>query len=443
MRRRLAELFAPPEGPSLGEVVRAHGAYPLTIITALNAVDELDRAVLAVFAPNIRRFFDIDNATLGAIVGGHVTLLILVGVPVGYMGTKVDRARILRWSAAVWSAFSAGTSLFVHLPGFVITRVGTGIGKAAVEPVGKSLLTDYYPPYAWNRVMATHQAANPIGGIVGPLGAGLIGLVTVGDAGWRWAFLILTIPSVIVLLAARRLREPESQMIRGLTAATITVTGAPSGLSFREAAGRLMAIPTFRRQLVGIGVLGFGLIGVLIFINVLLEEEFGVGEGGRGLVNGILATASLVGIIAGGRVGERLFHASPARSLRLVGLSIAAFSTIIAGAVFLPDIVSFVVVVWFAVLAISVAASPLNAALSAITEPRLRPLMFAMLGLFIGLFGGFGGGILVGAISDATNLRVGLASMFPFGVVGGLLMARAAETVEDDVVAVSRALGQA
>ena len=442
MRRRMAQLFARPEGPSLGEVVREHGAYPLAVITAINLVDELDRAALAVFAPNLRRFFDIDNAALGAIVGAQVTLLILVGVPVGYLGTRIDRARILRWSAALWSVCSTATALAVQLPAFVAARLGTGIGKAAVEPVGKSLLTDYYPPQVWNRVLATHQSANPMGGIIGPLGAGLIGMLTVGDAGWRWAFPVLTVPTIFVLLAARRLHEPESQMVRGLTATVITVTGAPSDLSFRDARRRLMQIPTFRRQLVGIGVLGFGLVAVLIFINVLLEEEFGVGEGGRGLVNGILATASLAGTIAGGRVGERLFQANPGHALRLVGLSIAAFSAIISGAVFLPDIVSFVVVVWFAILAISVAASPLNAALSAITEPRLRPLMFAMLGLFIGLFGGFAGGIIVGAIADATNLRVGLASMFPFGVVGGLLMARAGETVDDDIAAVSRALGQ-
>ncbi len=433
---RAWELLAPGDGPPLREVTASAGWYPIVILTTLNVVDELDRAVLAVMAPNIRRYFDIDNATLGAIVGLQVGLVIVLSVPIGYLGTRIDRTTILRWSALAWGICSAATAAAVRLPLFVATRLGTGIGKASVEPVGKSLLTDYYPPMGWNRVLAVHNAANPVGNIAGPLLAGLIGVLIAGDESWRLAFVLLTLPTFVALLAARRLREPENQMVRSVTAAAISVTGAPSDMRLRAAVARIVRIPTFRRQVVGIGVLGFGLVGVAVFGSIFFEEEFGVGEGGRGIIAGILATASLVGTLVGGRVGERIFAESPERAVRLVGTSIAGFSVFLSVAVFLPSIVLVVAVLWVGILCVSVASSPLAAALGAVSPPRLRPLMFSMLGLCIALFGGVFGGVMVGAIADVHGIRWGLASTLPFGVAGGLIMATSAATVDADIAAV-------
>ena len=183
--RRFVEFFLPGEGPQLREVARSAGWYPLVILTVLNVVDELDRAAFAIFAPEIQRYFNINDTALGAIVGAQFALLIIAGVPVGYWATRIDRARLLRWSAAVWSVFSTATALAISLPAFVFTRLGSGAGRAGVEPVGKAFLADQYPPTVWNRVFAIHNAANPLGGILGPLMAGGIGLFASGDGACR------------------------------------------------------------------------------------------------------------------------------------------------------------------------------------------------------------------------------------------------------------------
>lgn len=432
---RVRALFLPTGGPPLREVAHTAGWYPLAILTTLNIVDELDHAVLAVFAPNIQRFFDINDTALGAIVGLQFALVIVAAVPIGYYAMRSNRARLLRRSATVWSVFSTLSAVATVLPAFIAMRVGSGIGKAAVEPVGKALLADHYPPQAWNRVFAVHNAANPLGGIVGPLMAGAIGFFIAGDAAWRVAFPILTVPTIFALVASRRLHESESQMAKGFLAATVTVTGAPRGEGFVPSVRKLLRIPTFRRQLVGIGVLGFGLIGVLAFGSLFYERVHGLDEGQRGVVFGILGVASLVGMLLGGNLGERIFRASPARSVRLVGGGIAAFSVVIASSVFIPWLVPTVIVQWFGIVAVATASAPLAAILSAITPARMRPLMFSLLGLCIALFGGVLGGVLVGAIAETTNIQIGLAALAPFGIAGGLLMARGAKTVDADIAA--------
>lgn len=428
-------LLWPGDGPPLREVAKTAGWYPLVILTVLNTVDELDRAVLGVFAPNLRRYFGINNTALGAIVGVQLALIIVAAVPIGYWATRVNRARLLRWSAAIWGVFSTATTFAITLPSFIGTRLGASIGKASVEPVGKAFLADQYPPQAWNRVFGIHNAANPLGNILGPLIAAAIGLVATGDDVWRWAFPILTIPTFAALVAARRLHETESQVAKGFLAATVTATGAPKGEGFVPSVRRLVRIPTFRAQLVGIGVLGFGLVGILAFGSVFYEDVHGVGEAGRGVIFTILGVANLLGTLLGGSVGERLFQRSPSQCVSLVGGGIVVFSVIIAGSVFIPSLPLTVAVQWFAVLAVSVAGAPLAAVLSAISPPVLRPLMFSLLGLCIALFGGVLGGVIVGGIADAANIQIALATLAPFGIVGGLLMTRGGRTVDADILA--------
>ena len=432
--QKVRALLSPGDGPPLRQIAQHGGWYPLVIITALNIVDELDRAVLGVFGPNVQRYFGMSDATFGLLVGVQVTALVLLAVPIGYLGTKVDRGRILRWSALAWSAMSFATTFAIHLPLFFLARFGVGVGKSGVEPVGKSLLTDYYPPNGWNRILAVHSAANPVGALLGPALAFVITIFAGnGDDIWRWAFPVLTVPSVIALVAARRLQEPENQMVRGLAGAALSVTGAPSGMNFRQAIGRLLGIPTFKRQIIGIGVLGFGLVGVLAFLNIFLERVYGIDAGGRAVIDMVLATAALLGTLVGGNVGERIFERSPARAVRIVGASIAGFSMMLAFAVFLPTVWMFVPAAWLGLFALQVGIAPLYTALSAISPPRLRPLMFALLGLMVAVMGGIAGGVVVGLIAEAFDIRWGLASLAPTGIIGGLLMARGATTIEADI----------
>jgi MFS family permease len=436
MHGGLRSLLSPGSGPPFREIVRSGGWYPLVVIVGLNTVDELERAVLGVFGPNLKRYFGIDNATLGAIVGVQVLAVVLFAVPVGYLGTKIDRARILRWSVAIWTAFSVAIAWAIYLPLFFLGVFGIGIARSSSEPVGKSLLTDYYPPMGWNRVLAAHSAANPLGSMLGPAFAAIIAVFVAGDGVWRVAFPLLAIPSVIMLIAARKLREPENQMVRGVTGGMITITGAPSGLPFRAAVRSLVRIPTFKRQLVGIGILGFGLVGMLTFFNLFLEEQYGIDETGRGVIGVIVASASLLGTVIGGNVGERIFAASPRRAIEVVGFSIAGFSLAVGGAVFLPNVWVFLPAAWLGVLALAIGTAPLYAVLSAICSPRLRPLMFSLLGVFIALFGGITGGIVVGLIADATSVRIGLATLAPTGIIGGLFMMRGRSTVDADIAVV-------
>ena len=64
------------------------------------------------------------------------------------------------------------------------------------------------------------------------------------------------------------------------------------------------------------------------------------------------------------------------------------------------------------------------------TTNLIEPTMVAVMG-------GIAGGVIVGAITEATDIRWGLASLAPTGIVGGLLMTRGASTIDDDIARVA------
>jgi ABC-type branched-subunit amino acid transport system ATPase component len=277
-----------------------------------------------------------------------------------------------------------------------------------------------------------------VAGIVGPLLAGGIAAAAGGAAGWRWSFIALSVPSVIAGLYALRLREPArgAHERRSLgTEASDETSDAPQ-IPLGTAVRRLNQIKTLRYLYVGIGVLGFGLIAGGTLLSLYFEEQWNVGELGRGAIFSIMGIGTAVGLVVGGVGGDRLFRRDPAWPVFLVGASIVGYSLVTAGAIWMPALWMVVTVLVISLIGVGAATAPLRQIVAAVAPPELRSLAFALLGIYIALYGGFAGGIIFGAISDATSPRVALTFLVVPGAIGGSLMAYGARFVRKDIALV-------
>src|SRR5262245_53726601 len=93
----------------INETTAGYAAFPLLVLFGLNAVDELDRTVFGVLAPNIRDYFNLSNGGFTALVA--VTLLggLLLEVPLAFYSDRLPRVRIAVLGAAVWAVFGLMT----------------------------------------------------------------------------------------------------------------------------------------------------------------------------------------------------------------------------------------------------------------------------------------------------------------------------------------------
>ncbi|HEX5266504.1 MAG TPA: ATP-binding protein [Acidimicrobiales bacterium] len=447
-------------GAPLRTVLAKWGLAPLLTLATVNAVDNLDRTAFATLAPDIRRTFHLSQAAINGINGVSAVLVVAAAVPFAVLADRGRRIRLAAAAAAVWAVFVAWTGLVTSAVQLTLARVFTGLGQAAIEPVHGSLVADYYPVEARSRAYAGHQLAQPVALVVGPALTGGIAALAAGSAGWRWAFLAVAPLGVVAAVAVTRLRDPERGAMERLGVVTTTQDGAAPAPTATTTTGgeaaedepriplatgmrRLFDIRTLRYLYLGIGVMGFALVSGPVLISTYLQDQWGVGPFGRGLIFSVIGIGNLVGLLLGGVVGDRLFRFDPSWPVVVIGGGLVAYSVVSAGALYLPVLALVVIVQVVATTGVGLMVAPLRLILAATSPPRLRALSFAMLGIFILVLGGFLGGVIFGAIADATSARLAITLLAVPGTLAGALIALGARHVRGDLAAVAADIREA
>ena len=407
--------------------------FPLLVLFGLNAVDELDRTAFSVLLPDIRDHFHLSNAEILSIVSFASIAVLLLEIPLSFYCDRHNRVRIATIGAAMWALFSIGTGLSISVAMLVLMRLGAGTGRAIVTPTHNGLLSDWYPPQTRLKVFSFHRLANSVGQIAGPALGGALGYFL----GWRSPFFIFSIPTIIIVLLALRLREPVRGRHERLAAGADEVTADAqdtheSAWSTMKVLARVM---TLRRIWYAVPFLAVALFGIPNLLALVYEDVFDLNAAQRGLIAAGIEPLQLIGVVvAMPRVG-RISHTNPEFLLRFIGV-VGVF-----------DGLMLVVLGYAPNVAIAVAAH----ALIACTIGTLTPAFFVMLSLVapprcrsaafstISVFGIPGIAVflpLIGVLSDTLGPQASLLTLVPISVMAGWMLSRAAPFVAGDIEAV-------
>ena len=109
-----------------------------------------------------------------------------------------------------------------------------------------------------------------------PLLVGLIATEVGGPDGWRWAFYILAIPTLLVAVFAFRIPEPpRGQFEKKDVLGDVLGDTPPAAPSFEAAFERVMRIRTIKTVLIAFSAIGFGLFTGPVLGNLYLKQQFG------------------------------------------------------------------------------------------------------------------------------------------------------------------------
>ena len=180
--------------------------YVIFILLLVHMFNVMDRQVINVLSPAIKDDFTLSDAEIGLLTGpAFVFLYLIFGFPIARLADKKNRVNIVAISIAFWSLMTAVCGFAQNFIQLIFARLGVGIGEAGCNPASHSLISDYFP----REQRATALGIFSIGLTGGSLFGILLGGYLVGSLGWRWAFIILGIPGVIVgLIVKMTLREP-------------------------------------------------------------------------------------------------------------------------------------------------------------------------------------------------------------------------------------------
>ena len=417
-------------------VLRAGGISMVAVLAGLVLVDNLSNSAFAVLGPDIQKSLHLSDLALGVVgaLGGLVVFA--AAIPLGYLGDRTRRTSLVGICSLVWAGFVMLTAAATAVWQLVIAWGAAGLGKANEQPVHSALLADAYPIEGRNRVYALHRAAQPIGLVIGPVLAGGIAAVVGGGSGWRWAFLVLSIPAAVLGLVAFGLREPKrgQNEMQSVLGEQMAETEDDIPITIGAAFARLKKIQTFYFFLCALGALGLAFVTAPIYFNLYLSDHFHLGPGGRGLVGSIGAVGGVFGVAFGGTFGDRLFRRAPENAVKLGGALVACFGVLVPLSLYMPNVALFTIVSAIGSGVVFAAFVPLTGLVAAVTPYRLRSMGFATIGLYLSLIGGLGGAVLVGALAEAFGERTALVLVTPpAALVGGALIAYGARFVRGDM----------
>jgi ABC-type branched-subunit amino acid transport system ATPase component/predicted MFS family arabinose efflux permease len=400
----------------LGDVLRQGGVSMIAVLSALVLVDNLSNSAFAVLGPDIQKSLHMSDLVLGVVgaLGGLV--IFAAAIPLGYLGDRTRRTTLVGLCSLGWAAFVMLTGAAQAVWQLIIAWGAAGLGKANEQPVHSALLADTYPIEGRNRIYALHRAAQPIGLVIGPVLAGGVAAVAGGSSGWRWAFVVLSVPAAVLALVAFGLPEPK----RGRNEMQSVL-----GEEMAEAEDELH-IP--------LGALGLAFVTAPIYFTLFLDKHFHLGPGGRGLVGSIGAIGGVIGVAVGGTAGDRLFRRAPESAVVLSGALVASFGLLVPLSLFMPNVVLFTAISAIGSAVVFAAFVPLTGLVAAVTPYRLRSMGFATIGLYLSLIGGLGGALLVGALASSFGDRAALVIVTPpAALIGGALIAYGARFVRQDM----------
>jgi MFS family permease len=206
----------------------AYRYYVLALLVLIYAFNFLDRQVVTIIAPYLKKEMGISDAQIGLLFGTAFALFYAVfGLPLAKLADGWSRVRTISLGLTFWSAMTAISGMAGNFAQLGLARIGVGIGEASASPASYSLLQDYFPKSMRATVLAIYASGIYVGGGMALVLGGKIAQhwdanytitnAPFGLSGWQATYLAFGIPGLILaLLMFTTVREPVRGAIDGL-----------------------------------------------------------------------------------------------------------------------------------------------------------------------------------------------------------------------------------
>ena len=177
----------------------------LSLFLFLNILNQIDRNILASFAPQISEELSLSHTEFGLLTGVFFAVFYsLAGLFMGIAADRYNRPRLIAAGLFVWSALTAASGVARSFVEMAAARMLVSVGESSLVPAATSLLADKFPPYKRATVMGVFFTGIPLGLGGSYLVAGLLGPIL----GWRGVFLTLGLAGILLTLVMLFVKDP-------------------------------------------------------------------------------------------------------------------------------------------------------------------------------------------------------------------------------------------
>jgi len=272
--------------------------YVLILITMSAVLSYLDRQIMGILLPQIKREFDLQDWQLGFMTGPAFSFIfIALTIPLAIVADRTSRAMVISVCTLLFSVMTIACGYAGSFIQLCLGRFGIGIGEAGTLPASNSIIAELFP--LERRATATAVLGSGVN--IGLLVAYLAGGYVAENYGWRNAFLLAGGPGLVVaLLFFFTVKMPRQS----------SGPSAAQNATFKETFLHMWAIPAYRWLVAGSALATWSLAGMFSFTPLFLVQNHGISISDAGYllalycgVLGAIATYT-TGVVAD-RVGKR------------------------------------------------------------------------------------------------------------------------------------------
>jgi EmrB/QacA subfamily drug resistance transporter len=252
---------------------------------------------LNVAQPQLAAAFDASQNSVLWMINSYTITLAALLLPLGALGDRIGRKRILLVGIAVFALANVLSALAPTGDLMLLARVLSGVGAAMIMPITLATITSTFPPAERSRAIGIWTAVAGGGGILGMFVSAL--LVDIAD--WRYMFvlpIVLAVVSAVIAIRSVPADAPEAAHRFDIAGASTSIV-ATVGFSYTLQEGPVqgwVAPLTVTALMLGITAsIAFVLIELRVKRPLLNVRYFS----SRGVSSGSLLLLGLFGVQAG------------------------------------------------------------------------------------------------------------------------------------------------
>jgi MFS family permease len=392
--------------------------YLFVLLFLLYMFDYIDRLVVTSLFPFIKEEWGLSDAQLGTLVSVVYWSIVAFTFPVSIIIDRWSRRRTIGVMAAVWSLATAAAALTRNFGQLFSTRAVIGIGEAGYAPGGSAMISGLYPEHKRSWMMGLWNAAIPLGSAIGIAAGGIIAT----HWGWRSAFGIVALPGLIVALlfffskdykTVKLLKESKSK-VRGERIGKIKMNTKDIIREFSEKPSLILTYFGFMATV-------FVTTSLLTWLPSYFERVYDIAPKVAGTRASLVMLLAIVGAPLGGFLADRWRRRKLNARLVLPGLTsiVAAVFCFMAFVAFRGQ-VQYIFLLLFG-MTVTMFIPAAGAVTQDLVHPGLRATSYAIAVVIQNLLGASLGPIVIGAISDRTDIQTALSILPIFLLVAATL----------------------
>jgi MFS family permease len=360
----------------------------------------------------IQKDLGINDFQSGWLVSVIYLTIGLLTFPVSLVIDRWSRTKTIGIMAIVWSLATllcAFTGNYVQL---FMARILIGFGEAGYAPGGSALISGLYPIEKRSKMMGLWNASIPLGSAIGVTMGGIIA----STWGWKHAFGIVAIPGLIIAILFLFVKDYKTVDLSRVDSSNKRVK-----MERKDMVREFLKKPSVIFTYFAMTAIVFVTTAMIVWLPKFFEISSGMDPKKAGTLAGAVMMLALIGAPMGGYIIDRWRKTEPRARMLFPAITtfISAILLFLAFYIFKGpmQLVTLFVFGIFIMLFISGAA----AVTQDVIHPGLRATSYAIAVLVQNLLGSFTAPIVLGRISDLTNIKTAM-SILPFSLVLGALL---------------------